>query len=68
MTDNNKKILDEVKGIVSEKKVITKKNIKDSIHSDEEKLIKKEIDKWINENAEEVAKNIIAEQIKKIFK
>ncbi|MFL2679063.1 MAG: hypothetical protein ACJ0GH_01615 [Alphaproteobacteria bacterium] len=68
MTDNNKKILDEVKGIVSEKKVITKKNIKDSIHSDEEKLIKKEIDKWINENAEEVAKKIIAEQIKKIFK
>jgi len=68
MTNNNKKILDQVKGIVSEKRSITKKNLKDPIQSDEEKLIKKEIDKWINENAEGVAKKIIAEQIKKIFK
>ena len=68
MTNDNKKILDQVKGIVSEKRSITKKNIKDPIQSDEEKLIKKEIDKWINENAEGVAKKIIAEQIKKIFK
>tara|TARA_Y200000002_G_C22292947_1_gene501245 strand:+ start:209 stop:415 length:207 start_codon:yes stop_codon:yes gene_type:complete len=68
MTNDNKKILDQVKGIVSQKKSVTKKNIKDLIQSDEEKLIKKEIDKWINENAEEVAKKIIAEQIKKIFK
>ena len=68
MTNDNKKILDQVKVIVSEKKNFTKKSIKDPIQSDEEKLIKKEIDKWINENAEEVAKNIIAEQIKKIFK
>ena len=68
MTNDNKKILDQVKGIVSEKRSITKKNLKDPIQSDEEKLIKKEIDKWINENAEGVAKKIIAEQIKKIFK
>ena len=68
MTNDNKKILDQVKVIVSEKKNFTKKSIKDPIQSDEEKLIKKEIDKWINENAEEVAKKIIAEQIKKIFK
>jgi len=40
----------------------------DSQRTSVDLLIKKEVEKWIEKNAEKIAKEIISEQAKKIFK
>ena len=45
-----------------------KKQPDDSHRTSVDLLIKKEVEKWIEKNAEKIAKEIISEQAKKIFK
>ena len=69
MTDDNKEILEKVKNLVSEKKLVQKKNEKKTIKdSPNDQIIQKEIKEWINENAEKIAREIINENFKKILK
>ena len=51
------------------KNTIKKKKQPDDSHRNSvDLLIKKEVEKWIEKNAEKIAKEIISEQAKKIFK
>ena len=83
MSDENKEILEQVTELISSKKENVKgKNIKKVDNQSETKiennnlktetptdsLIRSELRKWINKNAEEIAKDIIKENAKKIFK
>ena len=67
MKDNNV-ILNQVKNLVSSKRSYTKKNSKKIASNTEEDIIKKEINKWLHENAEKISVQIISEHLKKSFK
>ncbi len=67
MKDNNI-ILNQVKNLVSSKRSYTKKNSKKIARNSEEDLVKKEINKWLHENAEKISAQIISEHLKKSFK
>ncbi len=58
---------DLLKEKVSEKKEKLG-NIKDSKVLDSNDSLETELKKWIKENAEKIAKDIIKEEVKKIFK
>ncbi len=71
MEKNNTEILKKVKNLVLESKTEDQKIVDESKssnrnHSDE--LIKKEVRQWVYSNAEKIAKEIIEEEVKKIFK
>ncbi len=66
--NDNKKILDQVKNVVSSKKSNEKKlknNFSDKDNSNETKKI---VDSWIKNNAEKITKEVINEHVKKLFK
>ena len=65
MRKSNSEILNKVKNIVNEKKPPpSKKNL--SIKPTNE--IDKHFNKWIEDNAEKITKELIREEVKKIFK
>ena len=65
---DNKKILDQVKNVVSSKK-LNEKKIKTNNNFDNISNAKKKIiDNWIKNNAEKITKEIISEHVKKLFK
>ena len=66
MKRNNSEILSKVKTIVSGKK--EEKKASDKKVSGSEVLKNNEINKWIEINAEKIAKEIIEKEVKKIFK
>ena len=61
----NSEILNKVKNIVNEKKLKSPNNYL-SNNKTNEKI--KDLNKWIEDNAEKIAKEIIKEEVKKIFK
>jgi len=66
----NSEIFEKVKSAVTEK---VEENILNNDQLEENKkstddLLKKEINEWIEVNAEKIAKEIITEEIKKLFK
>ena len=65
---DNKKILDQVKNVISSKKSNEKKLKTNSKFDDSSNKNKKIIDNWIKNNAEKITKEIISEHIKKLFK
>ena len=65
---DNKKILDQVKNAVSSKKLNEKKTKNDHRYKDNVNETKKIVDSWIKNNAEKIAKEVINEHIKKLFK
>ena len=65
---DNKKILDQVKNAVSPKKSDGKKLKNNEKFSNNSNETKKLIDIWIKNNAEKITKEIISENIKKLFK
>ena len=67
MKINNSEILNKVKEKVSENKQKLGGS-KDSKVIDSNDSLETELKKWINENAEKIAKDIIKEEVKKIFK
>ena len=65
MRKSNSEILNKVKNIVKEKKnKISSSNL--SINKTNE--TSKDLNKWIEDNAEKIAKEIIKQEVKKIFK
>ncbi len=66
--NDNKKILDQVKNAVSPKKSDGKKIKNNEKFSNNSNETKKLIDIWIKNNAEKITKEIISENIKKLFK
>ena len=60
---NSKKV-----GNQSETKIENKENNNLKTETPTDSLIRSELRKWINKNAEEIAKDIIKENAKKIFK
>ena len=66
--NDNKKILDQVKNVVSSKKLNEKKPKNDFGYKDNSNETKKIIDSWIKNNAEKITKEIINEHVKKLFK
>ena len=65
---DNKKILDQVKNVVSSKKSNEKKLKTNKKFDDNHNANKKIIDNWIENNAEKITKEIISEHMKKLFK
>ena len=65
---DNKKILDQVKNVISSKKSNEKKLKANSKFDDSSDKNKKIIDNWIKNNAEKITKEIISEHVKKLFK
>ena len=65
MRKSNSEILNKVKNIVNEKKLKSPNNYL-SNNKTNEKI--KDLNKWIEDNAEKIAKEIIKEDVKKIFK
>lgn len=65
MRKSNSEILNKVKNIVNEKKSKTYKNNLSINKTDE---TSKYLNKWIEDNAEKITKEIIKEEVKKIFK
>ena len=65
MRKSNSEILNKVKNIVNEKKLKSPNNYL-SNNKTNEKI--KDLNKWIEDNAEKIAKEIIKEEVKKIFK
>ena len=65
---DNKKILDQVKNVVSSKKSSEKKLKTNNNFNDISNTKKKIIDNWIKNNAEKITKEIISEHVKKLFK
>ena len=65
---DNKKILDQVKNVISSKKSNDKKLKTDNKFDDSSNKNKKIIDNWIKNNAEKITKEIISEHVKKLFK
>ena len=61
---DNKKILDQVKNVVSSKKSNEKKLKTNKKFDDNHNANKKIIDNWIENNAEKITKEIISEHIK----
>ena len=66
--NDNKKILDQVKNAVSPKKSTEKKQKNNEKFTNNSNETKKIIDSWIKNNAEKITKEIISENIKKLFK
>ncbi len=66
--NDNKKILDQVKNVVSSKKSNEKKLKTNSNFDNVSNAKKKIIDDWIKNNAEKITKEIISEHVKKLFK
>tara|TARA_B100000035_G_scaffold149302_1_gene127257 strand:- start:123 stop:326 length:204 start_codon:yes stop_codon:yes gene_type:complete len=65
---DNKKILDQVKNVVSSKKSNDKKLKTNNKFDGSNNANKKIIDNWIENNAEKITKEIISEHVKKLFK
>ena len=65
---DNKKILDQVKNVISSKKSNEKKLKTNNKFDDSSNKYRKIIDNWIKNNAEKITKEIISEHIKKLFK
>ena len=65
MRKSNSEILNKVKNIVNEKKLKFPNNHVSNKETNE-KI--KDLNKWIEDNAEKIAKEIIKEEVKKIFK
>ena len=65
MRKSNSEILNKVKNIVNEKKLKAPNNNL-SIKKTNETI--KHLNKWIEDNAERITKEIIKEEVKKIFK
>jgi hypothetical protein len=65
MKRNNSEILSKVRTVVSGNK---KEEPKSGEIVQNELLLNKEINKWIEINAEKIAKEIIEKEVKKIFK
>ena len=65
MRKSNSEILNKVKNIVNEKKLKAPNNNL-SIKKTNETI--KYLNKWIEDNAERITKEIIKEEVKKIFK
>jgi len=71
MEKNNTEILKKVKNLVLEPKTEDQKIVdesKSSNRNNSDELIKKEVRQWVYSNAEKIAKEIIEEEVKKIFK
>ena len=64
---DNRRILDQVKNAVSSKKNERKPKNDDSYKGNSNET-KKIVDSWIKNNAEKIAKEVINEHIKKLFK
>ena len=62
------KIVNDEETFQTKKTIQEKKQPDDSHRTSVDLLIKKEVEKWIEKNAEKIAKEIISEQAKKIFK
>ena len=65
MKKSNSEILNKVKNIVNEKKSTTPH---DNLSINETNETVKQLNKWIEDNAEKITKEIIKEEVKKIFK
>ena len=65
---DNKKILDQVKNVISSKKSNDRKLKTDNKFDDSSNKNKKIIDNWIKNNAEKITKEIISEHVKNLFK
>ena len=66
--NDNKKILDQVKNVVSSKKLNEQKLKNDYRDKDNSNETKKIVDSWIKNNAEKITKEVINEHVKKLFK
>tara|TARA_B100000242_G_scaffold224127_1_gene164773 strand:+ start:1414 stop:1611 length:198 start_codon:yes stop_codon:yes gene_type:complete len=65
MRKSNSEILNKVKNIVNEKNLNTRNDNMSTIKTNE---TIKYLNKWIEDNAEKITKEIIKEEVKKIFK
>ena len=65
MRKSNSEILNKVKNIVNEKNLNTRNDNMSTIKTNE---TNKYLNKWIEDNAEKITKEIIKEEVKKIFK
>ena len=65
MRKSNSEILNKVKNIVNEKKTSPSKN---NLSIDQTNETSKHLNKWIEDNAEKITKELIKEEVKKIFK
>ncbi len=65
MRKSNSEILNKVKNIVNEKKPSSSKN---NLSIDQTNETSKNLNKWIEDNAEKITKELIKEEVKKIFK
>ena len=65
MRKSNSEILNKVKNIVNEKK---SKAPYDNLSINKTNETIKHLNKWIEDNAEKITKEIIKEEVKKIFK
>tara|TARA_B100001248_G_C27363634_1_gene447796 strand:- start:1229 stop:1426 length:198 start_codon:yes stop_codon:yes gene_type:complete len=61
----NSEILNKVKNIVNEKKSPLSKN---NLSTNRTNETTKHLNKWIEDNAEKITKELIKEEVKKIFK
>ena len=67
MKKSNSEILNKVRNLVNEKKIKVKNDL-NSGKKEEVDLLDNEIKKWIDEHAEKIAKDIIQDEVRKIFK
>ena len=66
--NDNKKILDQVKNVLSSKRS-NEKRVKDNNKmNDSSNDTQKIINSWIKSNAEKITKEVINEHVKKLFK
>ena len=70
MKKNNSEILEKVRSsIIKHGELSSKQNNEiDTDSLDDKKLITEKIDKWISINAEKITREIIQQEIKKLFK
>ena len=74
MRKSNSEILNKVKNIVNEKKVnpsnnnLSNNKINENLSNNKTNETSKFLAKWIEVNAEKITKEIIKEEVKKIFK
>jgi serine protease inhibitor len=67
MKRNNSEILNKVRSVVNEKNQKLTKPTSTNLDRKTDGR-EKEINKWIEDNAEKIAKEIIKEEVKKLFK
>ena len=65
MRKSNSEILNKVKNVVNEKK---KTNLSNNSSNNKTNETSKFLEQWIEVNAEKITKEIIIEEVKKIFK